>query len=66
MVENEFERVDEALRKLFKDESLSDAQIAKCTLETFGGQIERMESGLACMFRCLVQTRVSLLNIISK
>ncbi|PWA84690.1 hypothetical protein CTI12_AA157380 [Artemisia annua] len=66
VVENEFERVDEALRKLCEDGSLSDVQIAQCKLETLGAQIERMESGLECMFRCLVQTRVSLLNIISK
>ena len=66
VVENEFERVDDALTKLCKDASLSDVQIAQCRLETLGAQIERMESGLECMFRCLVQTRVSLLNIISK
>nr|GFA71974.1 hypothetical protein [Tanacetum cinerariifolium]GFB47794.1 hypothetical protein [Tanacetum cinerariifolium] len=58
VVENEFERVDNALKKLCKDGSLSDVQIAQCRLETLGAQIERMESGLECMFRSCIGIKI--------
>ncbi|KAJ0770906.1 hypothetical protein HanPI659440_Chr07g0262991 [Helianthus annuus] len=65
---NEFERTDAALRILHKNgfsSGMRNVQIVHCWLERFGAQIESMEGGLECIFRCLVQTRVSLLNIIS-
>ncbi|KAI3808365.1 hypothetical protein L1987_24314 [Smallanthus sonchifolius] len=65
---NEFERIDAALRQLCKygvSSEMGNVQIAQCSLERLGAQIESMEGGLECIFRCLVRTRVSFLNIIS-
>ncbi|KAI3747682.1 hypothetical protein L6452_10262 [Arctium lappa] len=66
---NELESIDAALQSLCKYGSSSEGrnvQIAQCRLERLGAQIESMENGLECMFRCLVRTRVSLLNITSQ
>ncbi|XP_076887831.1 uncharacterized protein LOC143538080 [Bidens hawaiensis] len=63
---NEFERSGAALRVLCKFGFSRNVQIVECSLERLGAQIENMEGGLECIFRCLVQTRVSLLNIISQ
>ncbi|PWA42288.1 hypothetical protein CTI12_AA546150 [Artemisia annua] len=68
-VVNELESIDAALKVLCKHESSCDMrnmQIAQCRLDRLGAEIESMESGLESVFRCLVQTRVSLLNIISQ
>ncbi|KAI3704490.1 hypothetical protein L1987_74711 [Smallanthus sonchifolius] len=65
---NEFEGIDAALRILCKygvSSEMGNVQIAQCSLERLGDQIESMEGGLECIFRCLVGTRVSFLNIIS-
>ncbi|KAF5798606.1 hypothetical protein HanRHA438_Chr07g0305061 [Helianthus annuus] len=67
---NEFGNIDAALKILCKfgfcSEKGNHVQIAQCRLERVGAHIERMESGLECIFRFLVQIRVSLLNIISQ
>ncbi|KAJ0556815.1 hypothetical protein HanIR_Chr07g0318121 [Helianthus annuus] len=66
---NEFERIDAALTRLCKygvSSEMRNVQIAQCRLDRFGAQIESMEGGLDSIFRCLVRTRVSLLNIISQ
>ncbi|KAI3722889.1 hypothetical protein L2E82_34068 [Cichorium intybus] len=63
---NELESVDAALQRLCKYSSLcagGNVEIAQCRLERLGAQIESLESGFECMFRCLVRTRASLLNI---
>ncbi|GJW72608.1 BPS1, chloroplastic-like protein [Tanacetum coccineum] len=68
-VVNEFESIDAALNVLCKHNSSCDPKnvhIAQCRLETLEAEIESIESGLESVFRCLVQTRVSLLNIISQ
>ncbi|KAI3704491.1 hypothetical protein L1987_74712 [Smallanthus sonchifolius] len=46
---NEFERSDGALSKY----GMRNVQIAECSLERLGGQIESMESGVECIFRSL-------------
>ncbi|KAF5798605.1 hypothetical protein HanRHA438_Chr07g0305051 [Helianthus annuus] len=66
---NEFERMDAALTRLCKygvSSEMRNVQIAQCRLDRLGAQIECMEGGLDSIFRCLVRTRVSLLNIISQ
>ncbi|XP_024983084.1 protein BPS1, chloroplastic-like [Cynara cardunculus var. scolymus] len=66
---NELERIDAALQSLCKYRSSSEGgnvQTAQSRLELLGAQIDSMDSGLECMFRCLVRTRASLLNIISQ
>ncbi|KAM0067768.1 hypothetical protein Hdeb2414_s0002g00065211 [Helianthus debilis subsp. tardiflorus] len=67
---NDFENIDAALKILCKfgfcSEKGNHVQIAQCRLERVGAHIERMESGLECIFRFLFQTRVSLLNFISQ
>ncbi|KAK9071466.1 hypothetical protein SSX86_010035 [Deinandra increscens subsp. villosa] len=69
-MENEFARTDASLRILCKyginSSEMGNVQIAQCRLDGLGQQIERMEGGLECIFRCLVQARVSLLNIMSQ
>ncbi|XP_023754181.2 uncharacterized protein LOC111902585 [Lactuca sativa] len=64
---NELESVDSALQRLCKHGSLSgeggNVEIAQCRLQRLGVQIENMESGFEYMFRCLIRTRASLLNI---
>nr|XP_043633437.1 uncharacterized protein LOC122604627 [Erigeron canadensis] len=69
MLVNECEQFDDALRILCKNGStceVGNVEIAQCRLERLEAEIETMESGLESLFRHLVQTRVSLLNIISQ
>ncbi|KAJ9541069.1 hypothetical protein OSB04_027575 [Centaurea solstitialis] len=67
---NEFDSIDAALQTLCKNESSSTQfdkmQIAKCRLERLEFQLECMETRLECMFRHLIRTRATLLNIISQ
>ncbi|GJV14342.1 BPS1, chloroplastic-like protein [Tanacetum coccineum] len=66
---NELENIDASLKVLCKYDSASgmrNVQIVKCRLERLEAEIESMENALECVFRCLLQTRVSLLNIISQ
>ncbi|KAL4577750.1 hypothetical protein LXL04_013863 [Taraxacum kok-saghyz] len=63
---NELEGVDAALQRLCKFGSLCEGRNvegAQCRLEKLGGQIEKMDCGFECVFRCLIRTRASLLNI---
>ncbi|KAI3519113.1 hypothetical protein L1887_08138 [Cichorium endivia] len=63
---NELESVDAALQRLCKYGSLCEGgnvEIAQCRLERMGAQLENFESGFEFMFRCLVRTKASLLNI---
>ncbi|KAM0003912.1 hypothetical protein Hdeb2414_s0262g00851311 [Helianthus debilis subsp. tardiflorus] len=65
---NEFESVDDALQSLCKNgpsTQLEKMQIAKCRLEMLESQLECMEIRLECVFRRLIGSRATLLNIIS-
>ncbi|KAF5769055.1 hypothetical protein HanXRQr2_Chr14g0643751 [Helianthus annuus] len=65
---NEFDSVDDALQSLCKNGSsmqLEKMQIAKCRLEMLESQLEYMEIRLECVFRRLIGSRATLLNIIS-
>ncbi|GJQ97107.1 BPS1, chloroplastic-like protein [Tanacetum coccineum] len=68
-VVNDLESIDVALNVLCKHKSSCDPKnvhIAQCRLETLEAEIESIHGGLESVFRCLVRTRVSLLNIISQ
>ncbi|KAJ4962340.1 hypothetical protein NE237_022279 [Protea cynaroides] len=69
---NEVERVDDVVRNLCKHTSRKDGdvervqiQILQRRLGALDVSIEGLEGGLDCMFRHLIQTRVSLLNILT-
>ncbi|KAI3794313.1 hypothetical protein L1987_36942 [Smallanthus sonchifolius] len=65
---NEFESLDDALQSLCKNGSSTQVekiQVAKCRLEIVETQLECLETKLECMFRRLIGTRATLLNIIS-
>lgn len=67
---NEIESVDVALTGLCtrianKDAQMEKAQMANKRLEALEIGIEDVEAGLECMFRRLIQTKVSLLNILT-
>lgn len=65
---NELESVDAALLNLCKNGSSNEGdrvQIAQNRLEEIEVQIESLDGGLECIFRCLIRTRASLLNILS-
>lgn len=67
---NELECADVALLNLCKNGSLSTNEgdkfeIAQSRLESIENQIENIDSGLECIFRCLIGTRASMLNILS-
>ncbi|XP_071739143.1 uncharacterized protein [Rutidosis leptorrhynchoides] len=67
---NEFESVEDALKSLYKCESYADEfekmQVTKSRLEKLETRIDCVETKLECMFRQLIGTRSSLLNIISQ
>ncbi|KAK9062074.1 hypothetical protein SSX86_019259 [Deinandra increscens subsp. villosa] len=68
-ISNEFESVDDALQTLCKNGSSTESekmQIAKCRLEKLETVAECMEARLECLFRRLIGTRASMLNIISE
>ncbi|KAM7524003.1 hypothetical protein LguiA_013905 [Lonicera macranthoides] len=64
---DEFERVDSALSTLCKHGSskTENIQIAQNRLEALMGCVEEIENGLEFIFRHLIRTRASLLNIFS-
>ncbi|KAK6258116.1 hypothetical protein SCA6_012590 [Theobroma cacao] len=67
---NELERVDAAVSNLLLQSSRDDfeeekIQSAKVKLESLDAIFEGFEDGLECLFRSLIHTRVSLLNILS-
>ncbi|KAI3747683.1 hypothetical protein L6452_10263 [Arctium lappa] len=69
VVLNELNSLDAVLQTLCKYGSsthLGNMQIAKCRLEKVEAQLERMETRLGCMFRRLIRTRATLLNIVSQ
>ncbi|XP_059642386.1 uncharacterized protein LOC132284312 [Cornus florida] len=65
---NDAESVDLALQSLHgcfrSHDAKVDVQMARRRLQALDGSIETLEAGLDCLFRCLVQNRVSLLNIL--
>ncbi|XAR73708.1 hypothetical protein NMG60_11007772 [Bertholletia excelsa] len=67
VVANEVERVDTALHGLLKCRSSEGEgmQIAQRGLEGLERRSEAFESGLESLFRSLIRTRISLLNIVS-
>ncbi|XVF18119.1 hypothetical protein REPUB_Repub10bG0184600 [Reevesia pubescens] len=68
---NELERVDVAVSNLLQQSSKEGfdqeekLQPAKVKLESLDAIFEGFEDGLECLFRSLIPTRVSLLNILS-
>lgn len=67
---NELEKVDFALNSLIVDNLSKDAEAEKIQsahgrLEALVVAIEEIESGLECLFKRLINTRVSFLNIFS-
>lgn len=47
------------------DDAKVDVQLVKVRLGELDGSIRELEGGLDCLFRCLIQQRVSLLNLIT-
>ncbi|XP_059670786.1 uncharacterized protein LOC132316299 [Cornus florida] len=69
IVINELKSVDVALQTLRGSKSSEgddNIQIAQSSLEALGARIEGVENGLEGMFRRLIKTRASLLNIVSQ
>ncbi|KAM7524004.1 hypothetical protein LguiA_013906 [Lonicera macranthoides] len=65
---NELERVDaviSTLRKYGSSSKTENLQTLKKRMEALEGRVEVIESGLECIFRRLIRTRASLLNIFS-
>ncbi|TKY70269.1 hypothetical protein E2542_SST06559 [Spatholobus suberectus] len=66
---NEMGDIDVALcsfhRRFKKIDAKSDVQIVKRRLGELEGSIRELEAGLDCLYRCLIQQRVSLLNILT-
>nr|KYP66546.1 hypothetical protein KK1_012842 [Cajanus cajan] len=67
---NEMGDIDIALcsfhRRFKKIDAKSDVQIVKRRLGEVEGSIRELEEGLDCLFRCMIQQRVSLLNLLTK
>ncbi|KAK7406901.1 hypothetical protein VNO78_08537 [Psophocarpus tetragonolobus] len=48
-----------------KNDAKTDVQIMKRKLGELDGSVRELEAGLDCLFRCLIQQRVSLLNLLT-
>lgn len=68
-VMNEMGDIDVALcsfhRKIGANNNKVDLQIVKRRLGELDGSIRDLEEGLDCLFRCFIQQRVSLLNLLT-
>ncbi|CAI9111023.1 OLC1v1011156C1 [Oldenlandia corymbosa var. corymbosa] len=64
---NELENVDSAVNSLCRNDQSPNGkiQIVQSKLESLEATIESMENGLEGMFRCLIRSRTTLLNIFS-
>ena len=66
---NEFDSADAALRLLIgRKEKKADSQLeenAKIQLQKLEMCIQDIERGVECLYRCLIKTRVSFLNILN-
>lgn len=65
MMFNEVDSLDTMLCSLRRNDSTIDVQIVKRRLEKVDSCICGIEGGLVCLFRCLIQHRVSLLNLLT-
>ncbi|XP_026390611.1 uncharacterized protein LOC113286119 [Papaver somniferum] len=68
MIDNEVESVDVALHNLSvrkNNISTKNLEVLQKRLNVLEGKMESLENGLECMFKCLIKTRVSLLNNLS-
>ena len=63
---NEFENVDVALSSIVEEMEVEKSQIAQKRLESLEMAAQEIESGLDGVFRRLIKTRASMLNIISQ
>ncbi|KAL5983479.1 hypothetical protein ACLOJK_017565 [Asimina triloba] len=65
---NEKESLKIALSALTsaQDGEMEKVGVARKQLEVFEASIGRLEGVLDCMFKCLIQARVSLLNLLSR
>lgn len=63
---NEFENVDVALSSVVEEMEVEKLKIAQRRLESLETAAQEIESGLDGVFRRLIKTRASLLNIISQ
>ncbi|KAM5546934.1 hypothetical protein ABKV19_001457 [Rosa sericea] len=64
-VYNEVGTVDVALCSLHKSDAKTDVKMVQLRLETLDCSITGLEAGLERLFRCLLQHRVSLLNLLT-
>ncbi|XP_076898733.1 uncharacterized protein LOC143552378 [Bidens hawaiensis] len=63
---NDVEGLDDVLRsQCIKEDRFSSLWNDACIWEAMEAQIERIEDGLECIFRSLIRTRASLLNVVS-
>ncbi|KAG5530100.1 hypothetical protein RHGRI_030461 [Rhododendron griersonianum] len=68
---NEFGSVDVALQSMhgcIRNDDIPniDVQITRRRLEALGNSMEGLESGLDCLYRKLIRSRVSLLNVLAQ
>lgn len=63
---NEMGDIDVALCSFYrKSGAKADLEVVKGRLGDLDGSIRELEAGLDCFFRCLIQQRVSLLNLLT-